>query len=269
MKKLVYVITFFTLYVNAQLINGKILSEETKQPLPYITIYSGVNNYLTVTDSIGNFSINIKNLKEIFVDTQGYELKRIDISKTIPNEFVIFLKEEIIYLNEVDISNVFNKKINVGNSGSTVHVDFNPISDPNRIREIAVRLNAKKTANVEKINLGFSKLPKNTITYFRLTIYDEKDGLPNSIVSKEDLFYEIKENDLKNNIFSISLKNKNISVKGNFYVSVEVFNESEESIWFSAGFLGRNGYLRRNYKNWDKMPLKLSPYINVDLLLKK
>lgn len=269
MKKIIYFFTLFNFCVNAQMINGKILSEDTNLPLSYITIYSGDSNYLTITDSIGNFTFKAnKDLKEIFVDTQGYELKRIDLSNINPNDLLIFLKEEIIQLNEVSILNNFNHKKNVGNSGSAVHIDFNPISDQNRIREIAVKLNTKDLAKVDNINIGFSKLPKNINTSFRLTIYDEKNGLPNSIISKQDLLYEISENDLKNNIFSIPLKEKNIYVKGVFYISIEIFNELEESIWFSAGFLGKNGYMRRNYKDWDRMPLKLSPYINVDLLLK-
>lgn len=270
MKKLFYLFTLFKICINAQIIRGKILSKMTNEGLPYISIFTSDNNYLAITDSVGNFSFQKpEKINEIFVDTQGYEFKKINLKEANFQNFDFFLEEEIIQLNEVAISASFNKKVKVGNSGSSVHVDFNPISDENRIREIAVKLNTRGLAKIDKVNLGFSKLPKNSNTIFRLTIYDEKNGRPNNMISKEDLLYQINETDLNNKVFSISLKDKNIMVNGVFYVSVEMYNELEESIWFSAGFLGRNGYLRRNYNQWDKMPMKLSPYINVELLLKK
>lgn len=270
MKSLFYFFTSFTFFVNAQLINGKILSEESIKGLSYISIYADDNSYLATTDSVGNFSFyKPENINYIILDVVGYEIKNINLANKNLNDLTIILKEEIIALNEVSIFNKSKKKIKVGNSGATVHVDFNPITDTNRIREIAVRLSVKDSAQLDKVNLGFSKLPQSGKIAFRLRIYDEKEGKPNTIISNEDLFYEINQDDLDNNVFSISLKKNNIILKGTFYISVEVYNETEESIWFSAGFLGKNGYMRRNYKEWDKMPLKLSPFINAELLQQK
>ena len=267
--RIFYLFILFAISVNAQIIQGKILSKETNEGLSYISIFADDNNYLTITDSVGNFSFQkTEHTKQIIVDAQGFELRKINLDEIERDNFKIFLIPQIIQLNEVAIVSKFTKKVNTGNSGATIHVDFLPVTDENRIREVAVRLNARNIAKIDKVNIEFTKLPKYERTAFRLTIYDEKDGHPNNIISKQDLMFEINEEDLTNNVYTIHLKDKNIIVNGTFYVAVEIYNELEEAVWLSAGFLGRNGYLRRNYKEWDKMPLKISPYINVELLLK-
>ena len=160
MKKLFYLFTLITFCLNAQSINGKILAEETNKGLSYISIYADDNSYLTITDSVGNFSFKkTKNINSIIVDATGYKLQKVNLDHNTLNSLTIVLKEEVIALKEVSIFNKYRKKIKVGNSGATVHVDFNPISDSNRIREIAVRLFIKDSAKLDKVNVGFSKLP--------------------------------------------------------------------------------------------------------------
>lgn len=81
MKSLFYFFTFFTFFVNAQLINGKILSEESIKGLSYVSIYADDKSYLATTDSVGNFSFNKpENINYIIVDVVGYEIKKYKFS---------------------------------------------------------------------------------------------------------------------------------------------------------------------------------------------
>lgn len=268
MKIYFNLVFLLSVVLSAQNINGKILSKESNKGLPYVSIFSGKNLYLTTTDEEGNFSLELSDeSNKLIVDHQGYDLKNVEINNNTKKYIEVFLDPQIIELNETVIFSKSPKIKKVGNNGSAVHIDFLSKSDENRIQEIAVRLKSNKKAIINKINLGFKKLPKKDSLTIRVSVYNEKDNIPDKTISKEDLIYKITNDNLIDNIYSINLKEKKITVEGSFFISVQIYNESEEAVRFGAGFLGKNGYFRRSYKEWDKMPLKVSPQINAELII--
>lgn len=85
-------------------IEGKVLSEETHEPLPYLRIYNKTTKKGTISNSDGYFSISISAVSDSVVITElGYNLQIVALKPNI-NYYVIYLELAEIALEEVLIT---------------------------------------------------------------------------------------------------------------------------------------------------------------------
>ena len=90
------------------IINGKVV-DENNNALPFVTISQKGTIHATITDSLGNFSVNVMSYEDSVTLTASYIgfssiEKRIKISNTDVSNVIINLKEQIMGLNEVVVT---------------------------------------------------------------------------------------------------------------------------------------------------------------------
>jgi len=75
---LLLLFSFNLVISNAQTFSARVLDMETKQPIPYATVETGLNQGL-ITNEDGEFTFLLENIKQpqdsIFVSYMGYETK--------------------------------------------------------------------------------------------------------------------------------------------------------------------------------------------------
>ena len=86
--------------VSAQLINGKIFSSETNNPIPYSRVGLEKNKFGVTSDEYGNFSIDLSNQdknQNIRIEVGGYEPMIITFNNFISqNNKIFYLSEKIV-----------------------------------------------------------------------------------------------------------------------------------------------------------------------------
>ncbi|NPA45451.1 MAG: carboxypeptidase-like regulatory domain-containing protein [Chlorobi bacterium] len=126
-------------------IKGKILDKKTKQPIVFATITVEGTNSGTVSNTEGEFIINVeKNTgsKKIYFKYIGYKNKYVDISKLTSNENIIYLKPTSVPIKEV-------------------------IVRPNNPKELVEKV-------IEKIPQNYSTTPNKMIAFYRETVKKKK-----------------------------------------------------------------------------------------------
>ncbi|MDO5342861.1 MAG: carboxypeptidase-like regulatory domain-containing protein [Bacteroidia bacterium] len=105
-----FVIVFFCVIglhgqVNLSLVKGRIVSEDSLQPVPNAHIISKTSLYGAIADADGNFSLMLKKTDTLWVSCVGFEdgnviVNRDDVSD---KELIIRMKRAVIVLHEVDV----------------------------------------------------------------------------------------------------------------------------------------------------------------------
>ena len=76
--------------LNAQTINGKIISKENNEPIPFARIGIENENFGAIADEYGNFSIDLTNVSRnnfIIVEYGGYQSFKDKVENFIKKEF--------------------------------------------------------------------------------------------------------------------------------------------------------------------------------------
>ncbi|GEM_PF-4283462 len=233
--------------------NGKILDSQTQDYLPYVTILSTDSMIGTISDSIGNFKIELKHEKEVLVSCIGYNTILYTLSKEnnlIQLDKVSYRIPEII-VTPIDINDLLQKVIR--------NYDINyPIESTSMIINLKQHhtTNERITKSIDmngNLVLPFYKLFEK-YSKFNLTAYDAKverlsDNItfnypPRKLLSiysfpyiflkhlqKKKKQYEIdvslayKENNI--DIYKVDFKNKNRKNKnmfnGTFFIESNSF----------------------------------------------
>ncbi|MEJ8597576.1 hypothetical protein JSO62_02540 [Riemerella anatipestifer] len=121
--------------------------------------------------------------------------------------------------------------------------------------EIAVPIETKKRAKILSLSINISKFEVNKPIPARFNIYKEKDGKPDQLINVDDIIVELKPEKVNNGTFSVDVSDKEIWVKGKYFVSFQPLNKDFEGDFFvSSGFLGK-GYYRSYLSKWIKIPI--------------
>ena len=90
---------------NAQTFSARVLDTKTKEPIPYATVATGLNQGL-ITNEDGEFTFLLENVSHpqdsIFISYMGYETKGVLFSKT--ENLEILMTPKTYELNEVFLS---------------------------------------------------------------------------------------------------------------------------------------------------------------------
>ncbi|MGE8554207.1 MAG: carboxypeptidase-like regulatory domain-containing protein [Chryseobacterium jejuense] len=270
---------FFSLllfsFVNAQVISGKIISNENNQVIPYARIGVENENIGALTDENGNYSIDLSTIdqsKKIIVQLGGYNSFEQNIKDFIhSNNHTIILKEKVNEIAELKIApkTFESKNIGVKSKAKNMLYGFSSNgSNQTAYREFAIPFSNKKRLKIEKIHLNIAKFKTDKPIVLNFNIYSNKNKQPRESILLENLTTELTADKIIDGTFTFDLNDYSVWVdKEYFYVSVQVMSGFKGDLGFSAALL-RTVFERTFYSNWEKI-IAGSPAINIDVRIEK
>lgn len=278
---------FIANFVYAQIIAGILISSEERLPVRYAKI--GFNNIErgNFSDDHGKFTLDLSGIDKksmIKIEVAGFQTYQITVEKIAQiSPLIVTLIPRITDIEEVAISSkaFITKNLGYNSKSKNLHIDFLPknillskgrytdeeLEKPQM--ELAVPIESKDKSKIIKININFAKFNLEKAISARFIIYSEVNGKPDQIWNKEDLLFQISNDNVKNNVFTLDISDKNIWFTGKIFISFQPLEKDfSDSFWISAGVFG-NAYARSFLEKWRKMPMSLVPAINIDVKTKK
>jgi hypothetical protein len=190
------VLIFAPCYLKAQVkMQGQIIDATTKAAIPFATI--GVKNRSigTVADSIGRFQLqfsldSIGPNNPVIVNCIGYNSVAINAG-----EQIIALVASVNYLNQATIKPLKFKVKTFGRTGSSAFMSTKMISEHNHTsdelgKEIGTVINIDKNCRLTAFNMHIIFNHFDNVK-FRLNIYSVKDGLPDTLIIKDNILLDV------------------------------------------------------------------------------
>lgn len=270
-------VLFFLLtasFFNAQVISGTIISKNENQPIPYVKIGVAKKTTGTISDSKGNFSMDVSNLdaqQKIKIEVPGYDVYEESVQNFKKHDQQkIFLTERTKNIKEIAIrpKKLVDKNWGVKTKTKSVLYFVNPAGNKdNFLGETALEFNAKKRSKIRNINLNIARYVSTEPVLMRYSIYSEKDGFPDKNILDEEITVQLTEDMIKDGTYTLDVNDHNIWVKGKFFVGIQFLKEFNGSIKISAA-LFKTGFIREFYGDWKKMSIA-APAINIDVKMDK
>lgn len=113
--------------LNAQTINGKIISKENNSAIPFARIGIENENFGAIADEKGNYSIDLTNVdqnKNITVQVGGFENFSQSVQNFISGNHIISLNEKVVDIQEVKLNPKRYSEKNWGTNAKTKKVQF-------------------------------------------------------------------------------------------------------------------------------------------------
>lgn len=186
MKRLLLLLFFFTLSLQAQFqVNGIIKDSESKKALPFATIRTE-NHFSTISDVDGKFNFILTSKPQtLTISYVGYESKKLALSE--PNSFLtVYLLSKTDELKEVTISNV-----NPANAIITKVIQKRDANNPEQKLNYFQFKSYNKllvTANPDSIIGKIDTVFVNQITKDKVVKIDSTDYKFKKIIDKQHLF---------------------------------------------------------------------------------
>lgn len=286
-KHFLFLAILVTNFYFSQIVIGNLISNEDNTPIKFAKI--GFENLEkgTFSDEKGNFSIDLTNIDKnstIKIEVAGFETYKNSVSKFIQTSPIkIALNPKTISIQEVVVSGkkYISKNLGFNSKSKNIHLDYLSKDSQTAINkyskeelekpqaEVAVPIRSKSKTKINKININFAKFDVSKPIPAKFIIYSEQDGKPDKILNSEDILFYISNENIKNNVFTLDISDKNIWFKDKIFISFQPLDRNfKGSFWISAGFLG-NSYFRSFVENWRKLPASLVPSINIDVKTEK
>ena len=275
MKKLNFLFVFFLNYlVQAQIINGTILSRDANQPIPYVKIGVGKEKIGAVSDEKGEFAIDLSSInpeRNIKIEVSGFDAYSQNVGdfiKTNPQK--IYLSEKIQTIKEVKLvpKKLVDKNWGINTKNKSVTYSVNPQQNRESfLGETALEFSTKRSAKINHINLNIAQFNSDKPVLLKYTVYSEENGLPGKSLLEEEINIELAKEQIKDGVFSLDVSDRNIWVKGKFFVGIQFLKDFDGNVRISAA-LFKTGYLRQFYGDWEKVSIA-APAINIDVKVDK
>jgi len=231
---------------------GRIVDAKTDLPLSYVNVGILNREVGTVTDSLGNFNLNV--LEEFSNDTVrismiGYEPIELILGNIVKKKdtLKVRLKEQISELNEVVVSARAFKRRTLGNKTESKFIGtgfgYNQLG-----AEMGIKINIRKNPTfVDAFNFTVSQNRLSAKSIFRLNFYEVNKRKPGKNILKDNILVAIEPK--QTGKMTIDLKPYDIVLKEDIIATLEwVANEGEnkkdEAIFFPMGFF-TSGTLRK------------------------
>ncbi|WES97115.1 carboxypeptidase-like regulatory domain-containing protein [Chryseobacterium arthrosphaerae] len=260
--------------LNAQTINGKIISKENNSAIPFARIGIENENFGAIADEKGNYSIDLTNVdqnKNITVQVGGFENFSQSVQNFISGNHIISLNEKVVDIQEVKLNPKRYSEKNWGTNAKTkkVQFGFNPArTKEDKSKEFGVYFNNNKKLKIQKININIVNLKTDKPLLISFNVYSEKNGLPDNSLLSENLTVQLTEADIKAGTFTFDISKRNVWIsKQNFFVSMQVINNFDGWIYLS-GALFKTVYYRSYYDRWEKRTIA-QPSLNIDVKIEK
>jgi len=247
----------------SQIINGVVL-DSNNRPISYVNIGIVNGNQGTITDEMGNFSIDLTNTEQseiLRVSCVGFFPRDFQVSsiRNIKNLKVV-LEEQVFLISEVIIKSSKTKTVEFGTKKVHAGAWCFWIGDGFELSQLY--------KNRDKVNLKSFMFHIESTTYdsllFRLNIYSNKNGLPGENLNTSNIY--IKTN--KTGWASQDLTSNNIIIDSDFFLSVEVIKgwqnapEKDEKIMISGKKGIRKCYFRgSSMGRWRESSISLDYYL--------
>jgi len=282
MKLFFYLLLAISLnsYSQVKIIKGEIKDSENKSLLQYASIGISNKNTGTVSNSKGEFSLEInEDLNEndrVTFSYVGYQSKTIAISKLNSLNNVIELEPEKNQLKEVLVKFVKPKPKIIGRNSKgfgLMHCNFYTYYekdvDDRLSKEIGMKFKLKKDCKINDLNFNITSNEFSSLK-FRLNFYKIENGFPTKLIIERDIVFEIK-NECKG-WFNLDLKPYDIYLDKEFEEIavtiqwVESKKANEKSKYFgisTAKSVTETSFFReKSMDTWKKSGQSLSFYLN-------
>ncbi len=198
---ILYVLTFAPCYLKAQVkLQSQIIDAVTKTAIPFATI--GVKNRIigTVADSTGKFQLSISTdsigpNNPVIVSCIGYNSLEMNARDLKNAQQLIALSPSVNHLNQVTIKPAKFKVKIFGRTGSSAFMSTKMISEHNHTsddlgKEIGTVINIDKNCRLTAFNMHVIFNHFDNVK-FRLNIYSVKDGLPDTLIIKDNILLDV------------------------------------------------------------------------------
>lgn len=275
MKKLNFLFAFFLFSVfQSQIISGTILSKEENKAIPYVKIGVEKEKIGVISDEKGEFSIDLSSInpeRNIKIEVSGFEIYSQNVGDFIKkNPQKIFLSERIQTIKEVKLvpKKLVDKNWGINTKNKSVTYSVNPQQNRESfLGETALEFSTKRSAKINNINLNIAQFNSDKPVLLRYTVYSDENGLPGKSLLEEEINIELTKEQIKDGVFSLDVSDRNIWVKGKFFVGIQFLKDFDGNVRISAA-LFKTGYLRQFYGDWEKVSIA-APAINIDVKVDK
>jgi hypothetical protein len=249
------------------IINGKVL-QTSEQAIPYVNIGIKGKNIGTISTEDGAFSLHLKteNAKDTLTfSCIGFEELSLPIQKIIQEKnSVFYLKEKILELKEVVISNQKPKIKNIGTKSTNPFLWGSATSkDGKDIVEMGKLIKIKKTSEIQQLSVYLKGIYTNSVT-FRINFYGVKDEMPaERLIEKQILC----KKDLSKGWLEIDLTEYDLVFEKDFFVGIEFLPEKDSKgyLFSYGGQMGGSTLTRTSsLGTWKKTSgVTISMYLTV------
>jgi len=254
-------------------ISGQVIDSKTKEPLPYVNIGILNRGTGTVTNTDGNFMLEINNNfinDTLRVSMIGY--KPIDfLIKNIQSKqrpLSIKLIEQVSELNEVVITSKVFKKKKIGNKTKSKFISTG-FGYGQLGAEMGIKINVRKNPtfiDAFNFNVSYNRLSAKSI--FRLNIYSIKKNKPFENILTKNILIPIKPK--QTGLITFDLKPYNIILKEDAIITLEWVdnqgkNKKREAIFFSLGILNSGTLYKKSSQAKFKKYSKMGVGFNIDV----
>lgn len=264
---LLLICSFFQL--KAQVIKGRVIDAQTKQPIEFASIGVMNRDAGTVANEQGNFVLNIQKARPtdtLKISMLGYESKVFlvgNIESMLGHQNgIITLQPQNRTLQEVVIKPRKTKTITLGNTTDTRMMSAG-FSSNDLGSEVGTVLHYNKKKPGLLLNVNFN-IAYNSFEHllFRVNIYDFKDGKIGENLLKEPLYLETSTDF---GTLTLDLSEKNIIIAHDCLLTLEWIKDfGKQGLMFSAGFFNSPSYARKtSHGKWFKSPAGLGFWATV------
>lgn len=240
------------------LVQGRVIEKVSDKPLAYVNIGVVGKGVGTVSNSKGEFNLNIATRYDqdmIRISMIGYKAQEYvvkDFKKMISENYNIFLEPITEVIKEIAIVDSKMKSYVKGNKSTVQNFTVGSESDTLG-NEFATKFKIRKRKTILKnIRLSIVENSFDTLR-FRLNIYDVKGGRPGAIINtKNIIIFTTRQG---SDLLTVDLLPYDIIVNKNFFVSLEwIDNSGEGDVKFSAAFPAREVHFRStSHAKWKSI----------------
>lgn len=237
-----------------QIIEGRVVDDETKEKLSYVNVGIQGKNLGTVTDTTGYFKLLIKepSYDTLMFSLIGYESYAMAIHDLMNTKSVnIRLRQKAYQLKEVVVSSKKYKYEVLGNQDKSKHRKLG-IGQDQLGSELGTVIKVKNIpAYLESAKFYIVKNDYGKIR-LRLNIYALKNDNPSESILNKPIYVET---DLKSGLWSIDLAEFNLVVNDDFFISLEHIQDmGYQGLYFSFGFDNSASFVKAaSQADWKKI----------------
>jgi len=224
---------------SAQTLKGTLKDAQTGEPLPYVNVGVVKKNIGTVSDENGKFTLPVPeghSADTIRVSMIGYATRDFsvaDLASRLSSNGDIQLKEQATQLKEIVVTNKKQKEKLLGNKTESQSVTASFTS--NKLgNEVGMVMRIKGSPTLLKTFSASIASDKNPEVKMRLNFYSVKKGMPDALITKENIIVTAPRSSGK---LTVDLTPYNIMVEDDFFVSLEWIEDAPGRIFFSAALL--------------------------------
>lgn len=253
----------------AETYSARLLNKQTNEPVAYANVGIAEKSTGAISDDNGFFKLELSAAQDrdsLTLSMIGYESRKIkvtDFKHLSAAKEPVYLVPKKRHLNEVVITPKTLHHRHLGNTANNKHTIFG-FDQYRPGYEVGTHIKIKKSPTyIDSIRINVAKCEYDSV-FLRVNIYEEVQGRMENILTEPIYISTDTATAMKN--ISVDLTHKNIVVKHDFILSVELVKDlGGKEMYFCAQIAGRGGYMRLTSQDkWRKIMMvgpSLSAYV--------